>query len=294
MYKNHRFLEVSLFLSLTICYAFFAFSISAQKTSEIKLEETILIDEFGESNSEMETVRMEHFRFILNENPSAKGYIITYRDKELPIGFPTRYNAKLQSFLALHLGVSSERLTILDGGLNENRKTQLWLAPAGKKPPINISTNDGNIFKTILFDRFNYPNLFDDRTCCAIDSFTEQTKKALLDELAKKIIEKPEIKAYLIFYGQYCTNCSSSAIYSRSGKYLGDKPDIYLDSLKVINNILRKEKKYLVNHHNISASKIITVNGGYRRWQTLELWLVPKDGEVPKPEPESFPKKRCR
>lgn len=83
---------------------------------------------------------------------------------------------------------------------------------------------------------------------------------------------------YLIFYGQYCTRCSEG--------------DVFLDSTKEINRNLRKEKNYLVENHKIETSRIKTINGGYREWQEMELWFIPKGENAPKATPKTFPKKK--
>ena len=42
----------------------------------------------------------------------------------------------------------------------------------------------------------------------------------------------------------------------------------------------------------VAASQIITVDGGYvNDFRTLELWFVPKGGEIPKPKPDYLSKK---
>ncbi len=174
--KNKTFLLL-LFLLLVIFGAYLTSSTSAQVTEQAKSNEAILVEEFSESNLEMETVYMESFSQSLSKNPTAKGYIIIYRDKELPFGF------------------------------------------------------------------------------------------------------------------QYCTDCTFRAKYSRSGKYLGVKPDIHLDSPKVIANILRSEKNYLTKRHNKPASRIVIINGGFRKWQEIELWLVPANSSAPKPQPTAFTRK---
>jgi len=38
--------------------------------------------------------------------------------------------------------------------------------------------------------------------------------------------------------------------------------------------------------------RIKTINGGYREWQAIELWLVPKGEKPPKSTPETFPGKK--
>lgn len=235
------------------------------------------IDQFGEINPESLTVSMYHFNDELQQNPTAKGYIIIYRDKTIPFGFPIRFGVKLQSYLTKNLELPVERFEIINGGLINERKTQLWISPRGDKPPTaNSIKEEFEADKSFLFDRFNYPTPYDGAGCCSIDGYTEEAKRASFDKFAEQLKEQPTSKAYLIFYGQYCIDCSS---------------DTELDSSGTITRILRKEKTYLHKHYGIDNLKIITINGGYRKWQAIELWIVPKGSEIPKPKPETFPKK---
>lgn len=273
--------------------AFFPLLATAQSQTTLKVAE--LIDELGSLNSESLSVRIERFRFVLAENPTAKGHIIIYRDKESTLGYPVRFGTKLQKYLIESLGVSPERFVVLNGGLNEKRETQLWIVPDGSKLPLTESVEDEvDPSKSFLFDRFHYPSPFDGDGCCAIDGYTEETKQASIDKFVQYLKANPNAKAYLVVYGQYCTDCSSSAVWSRSGKYLGLKPDIYLDSSKTITSILQREKKHLIKHHKIEASRIVTINGGHKKWREIELWLVPENSEKPKPKPAVFPPKRSK
>jgi len=252
-----------------------------------------MIDEFGEVSSEDLTARLEVFSLTISENPNTKGYIIIYRDKALPFGYPIHFGAVIQNFLVKSIRFPRERFEVINGGLRDERKTELWLFPNGSKPPIADSINEKlETSKSVLFDGFNYPTPYDGAGCCSIDGYTEEAKKASLDYFARQLKEQSTVKAYLIFYGQYCTDCSSSARYSRNGKYLGVTPDNYFDSPATAARILRKEKNYLLKRHGVDTSKVITINGGYRKWQAIELWFVPKGGEIPKPKPNTFPKKR--
>ncbi len=251
-----------------------------------------LIDEFGQQNSESLMARLDAFRIVLEQNPAAKGYIINYRAKDLSFGSPIRFQTKLQNFFVRYFKLSPGRFKIINGGTGDELKTQVWIVPSGSKPPIADSVSEKFEFdKSALFDSFGYPEPFNNG-CCGIDNYEHEEKNASLDVLAQTLKENPTAKAYLIFYGQYCNDCSFTYKYSRSGQLTGEERIIYLDSSKTITGILRKEKNYLLKQHGIDASRVITINGGYRKWQAIELWIVPQGGEAPKPKPETFPKKK--
>ena len=275
-----------MFLKITFIILFLNLFCLAQN-----YDSATLINEFGQQNSESLQARLEAIRFALEQNPTAKGYIINYRAKDVSFGYPIRFQTKLQNFFVNYLKLPPERFKIINGGMGNEFITQVWIVPSGSKPPIADSVNEKFEFdKLALFDSFGYPAPFNEG-CCGIDNYQHEEKNASLDRLAQTLKENPTAKAYLIFYGQYCNDCRFSYKYSRSGKLIREERIIYLDSSKTIARILRKEKNYLLKY-GINPLRVITINGGYRRFQAIEFWIVPKGVEIPKPKPETFPKKK--
>lgn len=245
----------------------------------INFDQAYKIDEIGQANEEDWTARTENIRHELNQKPNAKGYVIIYRGKDTPMGFPIRLKERLRNHFIRYLGLPTERFEILIGGEVENQKTEFWIVPMGSEPPLDKSVDEKiDTNKSIQFDNFSYPHPLDGQFCCSIGSYTKQEKKASLDNFAQLLKKNDSSNAYLIVYGQYCKRCWEG--------------EILLDSKKTINNILWKEKNYLSKTHKIEASRIKTINGGYREWQAIELWLVPKSEKPPKPTPKTFPRKR--
>ncbi|HRH45848.1 MAG TPA: hypothetical protein PKY82_29670 [Pyrinomonadaceae bacterium] len=236
------------------------------------------IDEFGKGNSETLSATLSGLTFSLREKPTAKGYIVIYTDKKTSIGFPIRYGERIKKYLTKVAQIPSERFEIINNGIKDEFITQLWIVPnAGKFPLPESVKEEIDLTKTVKFDSFNFPHPLDGG-CCIIDTFKADEKNASLDKFAQILKENSNLTAYLIFYGQYCTRCSVG--------------DVFLDSTKEINHILRKEKNNLVKKHKIESSRIKTINGGYREWQEMELWFVPKSEKAPKATPKTFPKKK--
>lgn len=122
-----------------------------------------------------------------------------------------------------------------------------------------------------------------------MNTFGEEEKESSTAAYTKLLKENPNLKAYVIYYGRYCTDCGFSAVYSKDGEHLGLKPDIYLDTKKEISEVIKKERKTLNKKYGIQKDRIVMINGGFREWRRIELWIVPKGGEIPKPKPDFFP-----
>jgi hypothetical protein len=57
---------------------------------------------------------------------------------------------------------------------------------------------------------------------------------------------------------------------------------------------LRLEKQLLIGVFGILPSRIHLIDGGYRKWRGVELWIVPPGEHPPIPTPNSFPTGRRR
>jgi hypothetical protein len=197
------------------------------------LSQAYKIDDVDEANEEIWTASADYLRNELQQKPDAKGYIIIYRGENTPLGFPIRLAERLRNHFINYLLLPPERFEILIGGQIEKLNTEIWIVPAGSNPPLDksvIEKIDKN--KSTQFDNFNYPHPSDGMGCCSIGGYTKQEKTVSLDKFAQLLREHPDSIAFLIVYGQYCITCAI-------GK---DGPIIFLDSQKVINRILRKEK----------------------------------------------------
>jgi hypothetical protein len=65
-----------------------------------------------------------------------------------------------------------------------------------------------------------------------------------------------------------------------------------LDKQSLANKLLQNAKLELLKN-DLDSSRIELVNGGYiDNVRKLEFWFIPKDGEIPSPKPDYFPKKK--
>jgi PEGA domain len=99
-------------------------------------------------------------------------------------------------------------------------------------------------------------------TCC---SCTFDDQKARLDNLAVELQNDPTTTTYVFAY---------SGRTSPSGQ---------------ADRLLLRARDYLVTQRGIDASRIITINAGFREEDCVELWLVPQGATPPQPKPTLQP-----
>lgn len=109
---------------------------------------------------------------------------------------------------------------------------------------------------------------FDECKNCTFDD-----QKARLDNLMVELQNDPSARAYIIAYG---------------GR---------TDPIGQVEVLMKRARDYIVEQRGIDAARIVTVNGGFREDDTVELWIVPSGAAPPQATPtvqagEVKPKKR--
>lgn len=94
--------------------------------------------------------------------------------------------------------------------------------------------------------------------CCSC-SFDDQ--KARLDNLGIQLQNDPSTTSYIIAYAGRT---------SRAGQ---------------AERLLTRAKDYMVQKRGVDASRLVTLNGGYREEDCVELWIVPVGARPPVPTP---------
>ncbi len=123
-------------------------------------------------------------------------------------------------------------------------------------PAISTNASSPNfptafVTPTQIFDRFG------DITC--------EDELARLDNLAIELQSAPAQHAYIIVYG------------SSRGRRNEARAR------------LARMKFYLVKRRGVDATRITTINGGYRENLECEFWLMPSDAPAPSPQPTVSP-----
>jgi hypothetical protein len=109
---------------------------------------------------------------------------------------------------------------------------------------------------------------FDECNNCTFDD-----QKARLDNLAIELQNDPSTRAYIVAYGGRTSPIAQVEL------------------------LMNRSRDYIVEQRGIDASRIVTVNGGFRENDSVELWVVPSGAAPPQATPtvqagEVKPRKR--
>lgn len=109
---------------------------------------------------------------------------------------------------------------------------------------------------------------FDECNNCTFDD-----QKARLDNLTVELQNDPSTRAYIIAYGGRTSPVTQ------------------------VEMLLKRALDYIVQQRGIDAARIVTINGGFRENDSVELWLVPAGAAPPRATPtvqagEVKPRKR--
>ncbi len=97
------------------------------------LLETRKVDEYGNVRFNDEKARLDNYAIELQNDPSAKGYLICYAKAATQA---TSRCARARNYLVTLRGVDPVRVVAVNGGFRNNLMVELWLAPFGSAPPV--------------------------------------------------------------------------------------------------------------------------------------------------------------
>lgn len=242
-------------------------------------ESARLIGDYGDITYEDEIARLDNLAIQLQSEPNAKGYIIIYRSRRDLPGLNYRHGFMVKHYLVAVRGVNSERVVIVDGGFRLCMSVELWLVPAGATPPAlkaSYAYSFTDITFTFKYDEHDYLLPIDPIIYDEYNSEGKGIAPEMLGGYAEALKKKPDARAFIIAYEQYCKDECSHGVVLRDQRGTAER-------------MLKHEKEILVKRYGISALRIVTVKGGYRMYRKAELWIVPKGADTPVPSPTVIP-----
>ena len=267
----------------------FFFLIAGALCAQPKRSDARKFDEFGDVQYSDLIARLDNFAIQLQNEPGTKGFIVAYRShRDLP-GFSNRTALRSKYYLVDNRGLSAARLVTVDGGEADHLTQELWMVPPGTTPSPRgdaYPRSFPDVGAPRKFDEYGYDLAETGRRGEPPDTAIETD---ILEPFANALRSQKDSLAYIIAYAHF----------TRRREAIGDENyevryENRMDPAGTGRKRLALEKKLLVKVYGIPAGRIRLIDGGYRRWRAVELWIVPRGEHAPIPTPNSFPPKRAR
>lgn len=99
---------------------------------------SILVDNYPPLKYDDEKARLDNFAIQLQNDPSAKGYIIVYGGPRTNAADKQKRLKRATDYLISARGIDANRLVTLEGAAPRDQPTtELWVVPLGAEPPNN-------------------------------------------------------------------------------------------------------------------------------------------------------------
>ncbi len=187
-----------------------------------------------------------------------EGEIITYTTDVAYTGTSGLTYAWTVSPSSAHIinGAGSPTMTVDSTGLGGQRITATLVVNDGSGDPTCLQTAQGFTIVAAQEKRIIVAKEFDECNSCPFDD-----QKARLDNLAVELQNDPTTSTYILAYG------------GRTSPF------------GQVDRLMTRARDYLIAERGIDASRIVTVNGGFREEDSVELWVVPSGAAPPRPTP---------
>ena len=216
------------------------------------------VDEFPDIQASALIARLDNLAIELQNEPDAKCFLIVYRSRRDLPGLSNRYAHRMKSYLISSRGIAPDRIVTVDGGVASCLSQELWIVPRGAAPqPRADAYSDSYQPSSYKFDEhyYNLPNDPADNSSWAVPP---DYLFGYLEAFAQALQKEAGSSGYLIAFKAVDR----------------DRPG-------VAQGMLAKERGFLIRRFGIKPSRIKTVDGGYREWRTMELWIVRRGDYTP-------------
>jgi hypothetical protein len=270
---------------LLVLSALLGFGSATAAEQEPTLPTARKFDEFGDVYPTDMAARLDNFAVALQTEPNARGFLIVYRShRDLP-GLSGRHVSWMRRYLVDLRGIAPDRIATVDGGEASCLSHELWLVPVGATP-----TPRADAYSRGLDDEgaaYKFDEYYWDAPHELPESFSTEYGGAL-EVYAEALRKEPRALAYVIVYAGYRVTRTED-VDARGRKKIFR--EAWLDPPGTAARKLTETKETL-KRQGISPARVRLVNGGYRRWRHIELWIVPPGENPPVPTPNAFPPKR--
>lgn len=262
-----------LLASCVLCLSTIAFAQS-------NLPQATKVDEFGDVYPTDMAARLDNFAIQLQNEPDKLGFLIVYRSHRDVPGISRRHVEWMQNYLVALRGIPENRIKTVDGGSASCLWHELWILPPGSAPaPRTDAYSRG--FEDASVAR-KYDEYYWDAPHDLPGSFGTEYSDSL-EGFADALRKQPKAIAYIIGYAEY------ELLPREDQNRRGTRARI--DPPGTVGKELGHKRSRL-NKLGIPATRIKTVNGGYRNWRSLELWILPRGALAPIPTPNVVPKRQ--
>lgn len=215
--------------------------------------------------------RLDNFAIELQNAPDAKGYLVFYAARNRFPGWVGRRALARMGRLEDMLGLGP-RVSLINGGLADETKFELWFVPAGAPAPsvkpFDLSTLMSGERGPLPFDRFDVVERGE--SPIADEGVFYPDAKGLYDYLAEVLRADPGLRACVIAYA------------SRRAARSTDR------------RIAARAKRAIVESQAVDVRRVVALGGGRRRYKAVEVWLVPPGAPMPKASPDARVSRRRR
>jgi hypothetical protein len=245
-------------------------------------------DEFGDIEISYLKARLDNFATELENQPTAKGFIVVYRTRRDLSGLSHGLALVMKDYLVASRNLPKDRIVTVDGGVAMCLTQELWIVPIGSAPSPRSDARIGHFhYSDAAWKFFEYdflpPEYYKRFGVSRNGSWAPDPEH--LEAYANEVKNQRTNIACVIVYAQYNAH---PGLADYSGNY-EPSPEVRLDPPGTARRRLEIEKGYLTKVYGIPASRIRTIDGGYRKHRGVELWIVPAGEPLPIPTPNSFP-----
>jgi len=230
------------------CVMLALYSVAPAQTSP---ETARKFDEFGDIEASDLIARLDNLTVQVQNEPGSKAFLIVYRTKRDLPGLSNRYAHRMRSYLVNSRGLPAERVVIVDGGVAPCLSQELWVVLPGGAPKPRKDAYD-NSYKPDVYK---------------FDEHYYQTRKPDPDEIHYWASAPEDLTSYLEAFGEALLKDRKLVAYLVAFR------EADRDNQRVIDRMLRTERNFLIKEFRLDPSRIKIVDGGYREWRTMELWI---------------------